>query len=113
MTVNGELTLGENIADLAGLTIAYEGLQMALKDKPREKIDGFTPEQRFFLAWAETWKNVYRSEYLKLLVQSDVHSPGKWRCNGPLQNLPEFWEAFNCKAGDPMVRPDSLRTRIW
>lgn len=113
LNLNGQLTLGENLADLAGCLIAYEGLQMALKDKPRTKIDGFTPEERFFIAWAETWKHKYRDEFLKLLVQSDVHSPGKFRCNGPLQNMKEFWEAFGCKQGDPMVRSGDDVIKIW
>lgn len=113
LKVNGALTLGENIADFGGCLIAYEALEMALGDKPREKIDGYTPEQRFFLAWAETWKTVYRPEYLRLLVQSDVHSPGEWRCNGPLQDLPPFWKAFDCHKGDPMVRSGDKQIKVW
>jgi putative endopeptidase len=112
--VNGKLTLGENIADLGGLTIAYEAYQKALAGKPRPaNIDGFTPDQRFFLSWAQVWRQVQRPEQTRLLVNVDPHAPGMWRVNGPLSNMPEFARAFGCKAGDPMVRPDSLRAQVW
>lgn len=111
--VNGKLTLGENIADFGGLSIAYDGLQIALKDKPQEKIDGFTPEQRFFMSWAQAWRTLYRPEALKVQVQTNPHSPGKWRTNGPLLSMPAFSKAFDCKQGDPMVLPDSSRVDIW
>ena len=111
--VNGRLTLGENIADLGGLTVAYFALQKALANKPRTKIDGFTPEQRFFLAWAQIWRGLQRPEAELQNLKTNPHSPGKWRVNGPLANMPEFREAFACKEGDAMVRPDSLRARIW
>jgi len=113
LRLNGKLTLGENIADLGGLTIAYAALQKALEGKPRPTIDGFTPEQRFFLAWAQIWRNNTRPEYARMLVTVDPHSPGKWRVNGPLGNMPEFAKAFGCKAGDPMVRGDKQRAEIW
>lgn len=112
--VNGKLTLGENIADLGGLKIAYLALQKDLARKGRPApIDGFTPEQRFFLGWAQAWRTLQRDEGLKVQVASDPHSPAKWRVNGPLSNMPEFHAAFGCKAGDKMVRPESLRARIW
>jgi putative endopeptidase len=111
--VNGRLTLGENIADLGGLTVAYFALQKALGDKPRTKIDGFTPDQRFFLAWAQIWRELQRPEAQLQNLKTNPHSPGKWRVDGPLANMPEFREAWGCKEGDPMVRPDSLRARIW
>jgi putative endopeptidase len=111
--VNGRLTLGENIADLGGLTVAYFALQKALGDKPRTKIDGFTPEQRFFLAWAQIWRELQRPEAQLQNLKTNPHSPGKWRVDGPLANMPEFRTAWGCKEGDPMVRPDSLRARIW
>jgi len=111
--VNGKLTLGENIADLGGLTIAYAALEKALEGKPRTRIDGFTPEQRFFLAWAQIWRANVRPEYAKMLVNVDPHAPGKWRVNGPLSNMPEFAKAFGCKAGDPMVRAEAQRAQIW
>jgi putative endopeptidase len=113
VNVNGRLTLGENIADLGGLTIAYHALQKELAGKPRARVDGFTPEQRFFMAWAQIWRRNSRPEALRLQVATDSHSPGQWRTNGPLSNMPEFAQAFGCKAGDPMVRPENVRARIW
>src|SRR6185503_17855456 len=89
--VNGELTLGENIADFAGLTLAYDAYQMSLKNKKRETIDGFTPEQRFFIGFAQVWKNNARPEYLRQQVMTDPHSPGRFRVMGPLSNMPEFY----------------------
>jgi putative endopeptidase len=111
--VNGQLTLGENIADLGGLTIAYGAYTRSLGGKEPPTIDGLTGPQRFFLGWAQVWRNKQRPEYTRLLVQTDPHAPADLRVNGPLSNLPEFAKAFGCKAGDPMVRPDSLRAVIW
>jgi putative endopeptidase len=111
--LNGRLTLGENIADLGGLAVAYHALQKALEGKQRTTIDGFTPEQRFFLSYARVWRGLYRPEALRTRVQTDPHSPPVWRVNGPLSNLPEFAQAFGCKAGDPMVRDEGKRARIW
>ena len=111
--VNGKLTLGENIADLGGVAIAYAALQKALAGKPRTKIDGFTPEQRFFLAYARIWRAMDRPEALRTLVLTNPHSPAHWRVNGPLSNLKEFHDAWGCKDGDGMVRPAEVRARIW
>jgi putative endopeptidase len=111
--VNGRLTLGENIADLGGLTVAYFAMEKALAGKPRTKIDGFTPEQRFFLGWAQIWRGLQRPEAELQRLKTDSHSPGKWRVNGPLSNMPEFREAFGCKEGDAEVRPAAQRARIW
>ena len=111
--VNGKLTLGENIGDFGGLTIAYSALERALEGKPRPKIDGFTPEQRFFLGWAQVWREVARPESMRFLVNSDPHAPSAWRVNGPLSNMPEFRAAWGCKDGDPMVRAAAMRPRIW
>jgi putative endopeptidase len=112
--VNGKLTLGENIADLGGLTIAYAAFQKSLAGKPRPaNVDGFTPEQRFFLSWAQVWRQSMRQEQARLLVNVDPHAPSTWRVNGPLSNMPEFAKAFGCKPGDPMVRSDALRAQIW
>jgi putative endopeptidase len=111
--VNGRLTLGENIADLGGLTVAYYAMEKAIAGKPRPKIDGFTPEQRFFLGWAQVWRGLSRPEAELENLKTNPHSPGKWRTNGPVSNMPEFKRAWGCKDGDPMVRPDSLRARIW
>jgi putative endopeptidase len=111
--VNGRQTLGENIADLGGLTVAYYAMEKAIAGKPKTRIDGFTPEQRFFLGWAQIWRSLSRDEQLIQQVKTDAHSPSRWRVNGPLSNMPEFKAAWGCKEGDPMVRPDALRARIW
>jgi predicted metalloendopeptidase len=111
--VNGELTQGENIADLGGLKIAYAALQKALAGKPRDKIDGFTPEQRFFLAFAQMWRSKQRDETLKLRLNTDPHSPERYRVDGPLSNLPEFQKAFDIPDNSPMVRPPDKRVNIW
>jgi len=113
VAINGQLTLGENIADLGGVSIAYEALQRSLAGKPRTAIDGFTPEQRFFLAWAQLWRTKTREERMKNAVKSEVHSPGEFRSIGPLVNLPEFFAAFGIKEGDPMWRAPELRAKIW
>jgi putative endopeptidase len=88
-------------------------MEKATAGKPKTKIDGFTPEQRFFLAWAQIWRSLSRDESLIQQVKTDAHSPSHWRVNGPLSNMPEFKAAFGCKDGDPMVRPENLRARIW
>jgi putative endopeptidase len=111
--VKGQLTLGENIGDLGGLTIAYAAMQKAYAGKPKPKIDGFTPEQRFFLAWAQVWREQTRPEALRNLVLTNPHAPAEWRVNGPLSNMPEFKAAWGCKDGDTMVRPEDKRARIW
>ncbi len=110
--INGELTLGENIADLGGLTIAYTALQKALENKKVEKIDGFTPQQRFFISWAQVWRGNQTEAFLKQQVQTDSHSPAKYRINGPLSNLPAFYEAFGCKEGK-LVKPAEQQIKIW
>jgi len=112
--VNGKLTEGENIADLGGLKIAYLAMETSLKEKGRPGlIDGFTPEQRFFLGWAQVWREETRPEMARTLVNTNEHAPAKWRVDGPFSNMPEFKAAWGCKDGDPMVRPDSLRAHIW
>ncbi|HEX6747929.1 MAG TPA: M13 family metallopeptidase [Longimicrobium sp.] len=111
--VNGRLTLGENIADLGGVTLSYYALQRALRGKPRTPIDGLTPEQRFFISWAQNWRENARDAQLRTAARTDPHAPMRWRVVGPLSNLPEFARAFGCRPGDPMVRPDSVRVEIW
>jgi putative endopeptidase len=112
--VNGHLTLGENIADYGGALTAYDALQRALERDGRPgKIDGFTPEQRFFIAFAQSFRSHDRPEEMKLRVTVDPHSPDRWRVNGPLSNMEAFAKAFGCKPGDAMVRPDSVVPRIW
>lgn len=109
---NGKLTLGENLADLGGLTIAYEAFQKSMQGKPRPaSIDGFTPEQRFFLGWAQVWAENERPEFARMLTQTNPHSLPKFRVNGPLSNLPQFAEAFSCKVGDKMV--NQKQCQIW
>ncbi|GAB3294498.1 M13 family metallopeptidase [Hymenobacter humi] len=111
--VNGKLTMGENLADLGGLTIAYAAFMKTPQAKAGKLIDGFTPEQRFFLNFAQIWRVNMRPETLRQQVQTDPHSPGQFRTIGPLQNMPEFHKAFSCKEGDKMVRPASNRAKIW
>ncbi len=117
LPVNGKLTAGENIADIGGLKIAYSAWQKALsrmpaKDRDR-KTDGLTPEQRFFVAYAQSWREKTRTEYLRLMVKSNPHSPPQFRVNGPVSNLPEFARAFGIKTGTSMARPDGERADIW
>lgn len=114
--VKGPLTLGENIADLGGLDVSYDALQTALAKNPQKsdgKIDGFTPDQRFFLNWAKVWRRAFRPEELKLRLNTDPHAPAMFRAIGAPSNLPMFAEAFGCKAGDGMIRPDDKRVKIW
>jgi len=111
---NGKLTLGENIADLGGLTIAFAALKKSEAGKPAvAPIDGFTPEQRFFLAWAQIWRANYRDQELRRRVILDPHAISALRVNCPLSDMPEFQHAFGLKEGDAMVRPESLRANIW
>ncbi|MCT4666161.1 MAG: M13 family metallopeptidase [Flavobacteriales bacterium] len=110
--INGKLTLGENIADLGGLTLAYHALEKSLegKEKPAD-IDGFTYKQRIFLGWANVWKNNITEENLRNRIQNDTHSPGEFRVNGTVSNMPEFQEAFGCKEGDEMIQEEPAK--IW
>ena len=110
--VNGRLTLGENIADLGGLKIAYDALRET-RDPDAPLVDAMTPEQRFFLSWARVWRTNYTPEYLRLIVNVDPHSPARFRVNGPLGNMPAFAEAFGLVEGSPMVRPAETRAHIW
>jgi len=111
--VNGELTLGENIADLGGVSIAYAAFLKTEQAKKGEKLDGFTPQQRFFLSWAQIWRTNYTDAALKKQVNTNPHSPAMFRGNGPLTNLPEFYEAFGVKEGDKMFVPAEKRAKIW
>ena len=112
--VNGRLTLGENIADYGGVLTGYDALQRALQRNGRPaKIDGFTPEQRFFLAYAQSYRQHSRPAAMRTRVTVDPHAPEQWRVNGPLSNMPEFAAAFGCKPGDPMVRSAELVPHIW
>ncbi len=113
LTVNGRLTLGENIADLGGVTIAYAALQDALAETGSEMIGGLTPEQRFFLSNARIWRSVETDEYMRLRVSTDPHSPPEFRCNGVMANLQEFADAFGIPDDAPMMRPVVDRAKIW
>ncbi len=113
LPVNGELTLGENIADLGGLRVAYRALQIANEGKDDPMIDGFTQEQRFFLSFAQNWRQNTSDEAVTLQVQSDPHSPSRFRAIGPLSNMDEFQEAFGCSDDDPVMRPREERIQIW
>jgi endothelin-converting enzyme/putative endopeptidase len=110
--VNGKLTLGENVADNGGLRVAYMALMEALEGKPREKIDGYTPEQRLFLGFAQVWCQNVTDEAARLRAQTDPHSPGQYRTNGTVSNMPEFWKAFACNEGQAMVRGERA-CRVW
>ena len=115
LRVNGQLTLGENLADLGGVSIAYEALERALAKDPakRKPIDGFTPEQRFFLSFAQVWRINIRDVEARRLITVDPHSPGRFRANGTLMNFPEFYAAFGIPPGAPMWLPPEQRTKIW
>jgi putative endopeptidase len=113
--VKGKLTLGENIADLGGVTIAYEALQRDLARDPtkRKKIDGFTPEQRFFISFAQIWRVNWREAALRQAITVDPHSPGQFRAIGPCVNVESFFDAFNIKEGAPLWRAPDKRAIIW
>jgi putative endopeptidase len=113
VTVNGELTMGENLADLGGLAIAYEAFKKTEQGKGTEKIDGFTPDQRFFLSWAQVWRANTRDEEMFNRIKTDPHSPNLWRCNGPLSNMQQFYDAFNVQPGDKMYREEATRAKVW
>lgn len=111
--VNGKLTLGENIADLGGTTLAYYALKKEVEGAEPEMIDGFDYKQRFFLGWAQVWHMNMTDEELRKRINTDSHSPGQYRVLGPLSNLTEFAEAFGCQEGDAMIQADSLKAVIW
>lgn len=111
---NGKLVEGESIADLGGLTISYAALEKSLESHPAPKlIDGLTPEQRFFLGWAQVWAGIDRPEFARLLVNTNPHPLPQFRAVAPLSNMPSFAKAFHCGDADPMVRPAAERCRIW
>jgi len=111
--VNGALTIGENIGDLGGSTIAYKAYKIALNGKEAPVIDGYTGDQRFFLGYAQIWRSKIRAEAMKVRLATDPHSPGEFRCNQILRNLSEFHNAFGLKQGDGLYMDESERVRIW
>lgn len=113
MHVNGEFTLGENIGDLAGLTMAYRAYRLSLGGEEAPVIDGFTGDQRFFLGWAQVWRRKYRDDELRRRLVTDPHSPSQYRTNGIVSNMPAFYRAFDLKEGDGMYRAPEDRVQIW
>ncbi len=111
--VNGELTQGENLADVGGAMIAYQAFKNTPEGKSDTEIDGFTPDQRFFLSLTRVWQSKIRDETERMSISNNPHSPPMYRVNGPFSNMPEFYKAFNVKPGDKMYRPDSLRVKVW
>ncbi len=111
--INGKLTLGENIADLAGLIIAHRAYRLSLGGREAPIIEGLTGDQRFFLAFAYSWQQILRKEFLSLSLETDEHAPAEYRVNGVVPNMPEFHEAFNVQEGDKLFLPKDKRARIW
>jgi putative endopeptidase len=111
--VNGSATQGENIADLGGINLGWDAFTKTEEYKRGQSIGGFTPAQRYFIGWALSWMNQLRPENLAVRVKTDVHAPSFLRVTGPVSNMPEFYQAYGVKNGDPMFRADSVRVRIW
>jgi putative endopeptidase len=111
--IKGAQTLGENIADLAGLTLAYDAYKLSLGGRPAPVIDGLTGDQRFFLAYAQSWETIYRPERLRDLLVKDVHSPAEFRVNGVVRNLDAWYVAFDVKPGDKLYLAPAQRVRLW
>ena len=111
--LNGKLTLGENIADLSGMAIAYKAYRLSLGNSEGKVIDGHTASQRFFLGWSQIWRRKYREDELVRRLVTDPHSPSTYRANGPVSNLDEFYEAFGVKPGDKLFKPKEERIQIW
>ncbi len=111
---NGRLVLGEALGDLGGVTIAYRAYRRSLAGRPEPApMDGYTADQRFFLAFARTWRTAFRPEAVRLQLATNPHPLAKYRANATLQNMPEFHRAFNCQLGDPMVRPPAQQCKLW
>jgi len=111
--INGELTLGENIADLTGLVISHQAYVLSLKGKDAPTIDGFTGDQRFYFGWGQSWMEKERDESLRQQILTNPHSPSMYRANGPVRNIPEFYAAFGVKEGDKLYLPPDKRVKIW
>ncbi|SDE56133.1 putative endopeptidase [Mucilaginibacter pineti] len=111
--VNGALTQGENLADIGGIAIAYEAFKNTEQGKSDKKIDGFTPDQRFFLSFGQVWRIKTRDETMRMRISVDPHSPEMYRVNGPLSNTPAFYKAFDIKPGDKLYRPENERVKVW
>ncbi|MCG2460468.1 M13 family metallopeptidase [Flavobacteriaceae bacterium F89] len=111
--VKGPLTVGENTADIAGVAIAYDAFKLTEQGKDSTKLDGFTPDQRFFLSVARIWRVKTRDEFLRTYVNTNPHAPAQWRVNGPLMNFTPFYMAFNVQPGDKMYKPENERITVW
>lgn len=111
--VNGSLTTGENMADIGGIAIAYDAFKMTPQGKDTTKIDGFTPDQRFFLSLAQIWRSKQKDQVVRLRINTDPHSPAMYRVNGPLMNFTPFYTAFNVQPGQKMYKPENERIKIW
>jgi putative endopeptidase len=111
--VNGELTLGENLADIGGLAIAYDAFKLTKQGKDTVRIEGLTPDERFFLGFAQVWRLKDRDENMRVRVTSDPHSPETYRVNGPLSNFDPFYTTFHVKEGDKMYIKPEQRAKIW
>lgn len=111
--IKGALTVGENTADLAGIAIAYDAFKLTEQGRSTDKLDGFTPDQRFFISIARIWRVKTRDAYMRMYVNTNPHSPAMWRVNGPLMNFTPFYEAFDVKEGDKMFKPESERIVVW
>lgn len=113
MHIKGALTVGENTADIAGVAIAYDAFKLTEQGKDTTRIDGFTPDQRFFISIARIWRVKTRDEFLRMYVNTNPHSPAKWRVNGPLMNFTPFYKAFDVQPGDKMYKPEAERITVW
>ncbi len=111
--LNGAFTIGENIADLAGMTIAYKAYRLSLNGEEAPVIDGLTGDQRFFMGWAQVWRRKYREDNLISRIKTDPHSPSEYRCNGVATNLPGYYEAFGVKEGDKLYKSPEQRIKLW
>jgi putative endopeptidase len=111
--IKGALTVGENTADIAGVAIAYDAFKLTAQGQDTTRLDGFTPDQRFFISVARIWRVKTRDEFLRMYVNTNSHSPAKWRVNGPLMNFTPFYKAFNVQPGDKMYKPENERISVW
>ena len=113
LKVNGELTLGENIADLTGLVIAHRAYVLSLKGQPAPVLDGFPGDERFYMGWARAWAGKRRDDSRRQQVLTDPHSPERFRANGPVRNIPHFYETFGVKEGDALFLAPERRAKLW
>jgi putative endopeptidase len=111
--VNGRLTLGENIGDLGGLTVARTAYLISLQGKPAPVLEGLSGDQRLFLSWAQVWRTLYRDQSLRNQTLSDPHSPAMYRVNGVVRNVDAWYDAFGVKPGDKLYLPPAERVHIW